>query len=256
MASGTTTVTIRATTGIQAGPWIFDYTNNGPCPAEATNTMAVDIRPCNPATGLTEVLLTYTNVADATAWYDSDLYVEAYMKEKARSEIDYVMDGSLLDGQSVTYDLADSEPSSVGGIEGLAPGTYIFKAFHSRGGLLTYEARIESCNSSFEFPESPSTPGTPDGSTGGKATAEIKPGRFVIHRACMNTQKVTGLSKVRFRVERKVSSMTKLIKRPTMRAGSKACYKVKANRGSLLVVKVFNPDTKKWVRVARKKIKR
>lgn len=240
--------------GMTSGTWTFSYVNNGACGPEAANTMAVDVRPCNPATGLTEVLVTYTNVADATAWYDSDVYVEAYHKEDTHVSTRNAMNGTLLDGQSVTYDLADPDPSYDNGIDGLTPGTYVFTARHSRGGLATYEARIESCNGNFPFPGTPPT--MPGGTSTGKATARIIPGKVVTHTACMDTRKVKGNGRVEFRVDRTTGKKFKVVKRTSLATGSKACYQVRAARGSTLTISVFNPDTGKWDRLARKRIGR
>lgn len=254
--AGTTSVTITSY-GMTNGSWTFNYTNEGPCGPEATNTMAVDIRPCDPATGLTEVLVTYTNVADSTGWYDSDVYVEAFLKERGFVNDSRSLDGMLLDGQSVTFDLGDPTPNAWDLNEGLTPGTYVFTARHSRGGLVTSERRIESCGTRWPFPGTPpTTPTTPVDTLTGKVSARIVPGRVVTHRVCMNARKVKGKGVVKFRVERKAGKKVKVIKRAKVAAGSKRCYKVKAKRGSILFVSVRNIKTDDWERVARKRIKR
>lgn len=254
--AGVTSVTINSY-GMVNKEWTFDYTNEAPCGPEATNTMAVDIRPCDPATGLTEVLVTYTNVADSTGWYDSDVYVEAFLKERGFVNDSRSLDGMLLDGQSVTFDLGDPTPNAWDLNEGLTPGTYVFTARHSRGGLVTFERRIESCSTRWPFPGTPPTvPTTPVDTLTGKVSARIVPGKVISHRACMNARKVKGKGVVKFRVERKLGKTTPVLKRIKQRAGTKSCYRFKAPRGSLLFVAVRNPDNGAWVRIARKRIRR
>ncbi len=240
-----TTVTIRPSAGFSGGPWTFDYTNNAePCPAEAVNSMTVQVGVCKPVPGLTDVTASYKNEPDASTFPQENVITTT--RWVVLDPDDYMVNNSVIrlnDGESVTLGLGSSGDGSLQGT-GLEPGTYELQGWHmGSAGKVTTRFFVPSCGSRIPPPGDPSGLGPsidgipPDGpeTSSTQATGKLKLLRRV------------KLLKVQA-INRKVESRTTFkLKRPGIR--KPIIIKAPANKVIVKRVKAVKPG--KYVLRAR-----
>lgn len=229
---------VVVTTSYDSGSWTFTYTND-PCPPEAVNTVDVQVGACNPVSGLSPMLVTFTNVADSTGWSISDGLIKLWTVETGEFQKAYAITG-VADGGSISYQVGS----------GASPGTWKVVASQTRFTDVTAFARVESCNDTLPFPGA--TP-APAPSIVSKVKATLKRVDRVLYKACVDARKFTARAALRYRITSSKAGKAVRLARGSAKAGSRVCRLVRPPHGSVIKVMYKDQQLRKWTELVRRR---